>query len=56
MRTRRVWARLLGLGAAVVEDVKASSEGEVVVAVRPRWSEPGFTIPVVRFCPAGDEE
>ena len=39
MRSRRVWARLLGLGAAVVEDVGVDAEGDVVVAVRPRWSE-----------------
>ena len=36
MRRTRVWARLLGLGAAVVEDVYFGDEGEVVVAVRPR--------------------
>jgi len=39
VRKRRVWARLLGLGAAVVEDVYLGDEGAVVVAVRPRWHE-----------------
>lgn len=35
MRGTSVWAGLLGLSAALVEHVKASSEGEVAVAVRP---------------------
>lgn len=39
MRKTRVWARLLGLGAAVVEDVYFGDRGEVVVAARPRFSE-----------------
>lgn len=39
MRGIRVWARLLGLQRAVVEDVTAGSEGEVIVAVRPGWRE-----------------
>lgn len=39
MRSRRVWARLLGLGGAVVEEINFGDEGEVVVAVRPRWHE-----------------
>ena len=39
MRGTRVWARLLGLQRAVVEDVQIGSEGEVVVAVRPSWRE-----------------
>ncbi len=39
MRGTRVSARLLGLGAAVVEGVRWGDEGELVVAVRPRWSE-----------------
>ncbi len=39
MRRARVWARLLGLGAAVVEDVFFGDEGEVVVAARPRARE-----------------
>lgn len=39
MRTARVWVRLLGLGAAVVEGVNFNVEGEVVVAARPRWHQ-----------------
>ena len=39
MRGTRVWARLLGLQGAVVEGVDTGSEGEVVVAVRPRYRE-----------------
>jgi transposase len=39
VRTRRVWARLLGLGTAVVENVGIDDHGDVVVAVRARWSE-----------------
>lgn len=39
MRGTRVWARLLGLQRAVVEDVWIGDEGEVVVAARPNWRE-----------------
>ncbi|HWH43287.1 MAG TPA: ISL3 family transposase [Thermoleophilaceae bacterium] len=39
MRGTRVWARLLGLRGAVVEDVSIGDQGEVVVAVRPRDRE-----------------
>ncbi|MDQ3938674.1 MAG: ISL3 family transposase [Chloroflexota bacterium] len=39
MRGTRVWARLLGLQRAVVEDVGMGSEGEVIVRVRPAWRE-----------------
>ena len=39
MRGIRVWARLLGLRGAVVEDVTVNDAGEVVVAVRPGWRE-----------------
>ena len=39
MRGTRVWARLLGLARAVVEDVQVGAEGEVVVSVRPGWRE-----------------
>ena len=39
MRGTRVWARLLGLARAVVEDVRIGDEGEIVVAVRPGWRE-----------------
>src|SRR5665213_3644002 len=39
MRDIRVWARLLGLRRAVVEDVRIGSEGEVIVSVRPAFRE-----------------
>jgi transposase len=39
VRGIRVWARLLGLKQAVIEDVWIGSEGEVVVAARPGWRE-----------------
>jgi transposase len=39
VRSGRVWARLLGLGAAVVEGVDFDDEGSVVVLARPRWRE-----------------
>jgi transposase len=39
VRKIRVWARLLGIQRAVVEDVQIGGEGEIVVAVRPVWRE-----------------
>jgi transposase len=39
VRGIRVWAGLLGLQRAVVEDVGLGSEGEVIVSVRPGWRE-----------------
>jgi transposase len=39
VRGIRVWARLLGLRRAVVEDVWVGERGEVVVAARPNWRE-----------------
>ena len=39
MRGTRVWARLLGLQRAVIEDVWVGDEGAVVVAARPVWRE-----------------
>jgi transposase len=39
VRGTRVWARLLGLQRAVIEDVWIGDEGEVVVAARPGWRE-----------------
>ena len=39
VRGTRVWARLLGLQRAVVEDVQIGTEGEVIVSVRPGWRE-----------------
>jgi transposase len=41
VRGIRVWARLLGLQRAVVEDVRMGSEGEVIVSVRPGFRERG---------------
>jgi hypothetical protein len=39
VRGIRVWARLVGLQSAVVEDVRAGSEGEVIIMLRPAWRE-----------------
>jgi transposase len=39
VRGIRVWARLLGLRRAVIEDVRVGEGGEVVVAARPDWRE-----------------
>jgi transposase len=39
VRGTRVWARLLGVQRAVVEDVWIGDEEEIVVAVRPHWRE-----------------
>jgi transposase len=39
VRGIRVWARLLGLCCAVVEDVRMGNEGEVIVSARPSWRE-----------------
>ena len=39
MRGIRVWARLVGLRRAVVEDVRLGGEGEVIVSARPNWRE-----------------
>jgi transposase len=39
VRGIRVWAGLLGLQRAVVEDVWIGTEGEVVVSARPVWRE-----------------
>ncbi len=54
MRTRRVWARLLGLGAAVVEDVCIDDAGDVVVAVGLRWSQRDRCGICRRRCPGFD--
>ena len=54
MRQTRVWARLLGLGAAVVEEVYCGDEGEVVVAARPRWSQRDRCGVCRRRCPGFD--
>jgi len=39
VRGIRVWAQLLGLRRAVIEDVRIGDEGEVVVSARPDWRE-----------------
>jgi hypothetical protein len=39
MRGIRVWARLLGLRRAAVEDVRMGNEGEVIVSARPGFRE-----------------
>lgn len=54
MRGTRVWARLLGLKAAVVQDVYCGDEGELVVAVRPRWRERDRCGVCRRRCPGFD--
>ncbi len=54
MRTGRVWARLLGLGAAVVEEVNFGDEGEVVVAARPRFDRLDRCGVCRRRCPGFD--
>ncbi|HET8976965.1 MAG TPA: ISL3 family transposase [Solirubrobacteraceae bacterium] len=39
MRERRVWASLLGIDRAVVEDVRVEADGALVVSVRPKARE-----------------
>jgi transposase len=54
VRGTRVWARLLGLQRAVVEEVGVGDEGEVVVAVRPDWRERDRCGECRRRCPRYD--
>jgi len=54
VRSARVWARLLGLGAAVVEEVNFGDEGEVVALARPRWHERDRCGVCRRRCPGFD--
>jgi transposase len=54
VRTIRVWARLLGIQRAVVEDVQIGGEGELVVAVRPAWRERDRCGVCRRRCPGFD--
>ena len=54
MRGIRVWARLLGLQRAVVEDVRIGSEGEVIVSVRPGFKERDRCGVCRRRCPGYD--
>jgi transposase len=54
VRGIRVWARLLGLRRAVIEDVSVGEEGEVVVAARPNWRERDRCGVCRRRCPGFD--
>jgi len=54
VRKGRVWAGLLGLGAAVVEDVYCGDRGEVVVVARPRSRERDRCGVCRRRCPGFD--
>jgi hypothetical protein len=38
VREKRIWARLVGLGKAVVEAVEWTADGAIVIAVRPRFT------------------
>ena len=55
MRGGRVFARLLGLGRAVVEGVRLEEEGSVVVAARPRRREASRCGRCGRRCPGYDQ-
>jgi transposase len=54
VRGIRVWARLLGLQRAVVEEVRTGSEGEVIVSVRLGFRERGRCGICCRRCPGYD--
>jgi transposase len=54
VRGIRVWARLLGLARAVVEDVFLDDDGDVVVCARPRAREQGRCGVCRRRCPGYD--
>ena len=54
MRGTRVWARLLGLQRAVVEDVRIGDDEEIVVAARPAWRERDRCGVCRRRCPGFD--
>ena len=54
MRNKRIWARLLGLGKAVVEAVELTADGVVVIAVRPRFSQRDRCPHCRRRCPGYD--
>lgn len=54
MRGIRVWARLLGLARAVVEDVWFDDDGAVIVAARPRAREQGRCAVCRCRCPGYD--
>jgi transposase len=54
VRRARVWARLLGLQRAVVEDVRIGDDEEIVVAARPAWRERDRCGVCRRRCPGFD--
>lgn len=54
MRNKRIWARLLGLGKAVVEAVELTADGAIVVAVRPRFTQRDRCPHCRRRCPGYD--
>jgi transposase len=54
VRGIRVWARLLSLQRAVVEDAWIGNGGEIVVAVRPSWRERDRCGVCRRRCPGFD--
>jgi transposase len=54
VRGLRVWARLLGLARAVIEDVFFDEQGALVVAVRPKARERGRCPHCRRRCPGYD--
>jgi transposase len=54
VREKRVWARLLGLGKAVVEAVELTVDGAIVIAVRPRYRQRDRCPHCRRRCPRYD--
>jgi transposase len=54
VRNKRIWARLLGLGRAVVEAVELTADGAIVIAVRPRFSQRDRCPHCRRRCPGYD--
>jgi transposase len=54
VRNKRVWARLLGLGKAIVEAVEVAADGAIVIAVRPRFTQRDRCPHCRRRCPGYD--
>jgi transposase len=54
VREKRVWARLLGLGKAVVEAVELTADGAIVIALRPRYRQRDRCPHCRRRCPRYD--
>jgi transposase len=54
VRNKRIWARLLGLGRAVVEAVELTADGAIVIAVRPRFTQRDRCPHCRRRCPGYD--